>query len=113
MHKHSVTCFSQFDSSKREISPLPPLNTVLEGSIQLFAALRFIPHLQHWLSKRFKKEADGGKRQEKCIAVGEGRAWMLRQLLECGGCWKGKEEKGKGAGTANHLHTRWGVRQAR
>lgn len=37
---------------------------------------------------------------------------MLRQLLECGGCWNEKEGKDIGAGSANHLHTGWGVRQA-
>lgn len=99
IHKHSVTCFSQFDFSKREISPLPLLNTVLvrdpfvkvaSSCLQLWG---FIPPVQRRLSNENKEEADGGKRQGKCTAVGEGSAWMLRQLLECGGCWKGKEGK--------------------
>ena len=30
----------------------------------------------------------------------------------CGGCWRGKEGKGIGAGAAKHLHSRWGVRPA-
>ncbi|TNN84496.1 hypothetical protein EYF80_005196 [Liparis tanakae] len=43
------------------------------------------------LSNESEEEAGGGKRQQgKCTAVGEGRAWMLREMLECGGCWKGK-----------------------
>lgn len=79
----------------------------------MFAARRFIPPVRHRLRNENKKEADGGKRQGKCTAVGEGRAWMLRQLLECGGCWKGTEGKGIRAGAANHPRARWGVRQAR
>lgn len=64
----------------------------------MFASLRFISPVQHRLSNQNKEEADSGRRQEMCTAVGEGRAWMLRQLLECGGSRKGKEGMGIGQG---------------
>ena len=60
------------------------------------------------MSGENKKEDDGGKRQGKYTAVGEGRAWMLRQMLECGGCWKEKEGKGVGAGLPT-ISTQGGV----
>lgn len=73
----------------------------------MFAALRLIPPREQQLSNENKEEADGGKKQGKCTAVGEGVAWMLSVEAV------GKGRKGIEAGAANHLHTRWGVRQAR
>lgn len=104
---------------ERNASPLPLLNSVsvydpfekmASSCLQLWD---FISPMQHRLSNENKEKADRGRRQETCTAVGEGRAWMLRQLLECGGCWKRERRDGNKAGAANHLHTRWDVRQDR
>lgn len=43
----------------------------------MFAALRHIPPREQRLSNENKEEADRGKKQGKCTAVGEGAAWKL------------------------------------
>lgn len=98
--------FPSLSFLKTQISPLPSFNAVWPCDLIVKVASCC---LQLWdVIPPIQQEDDGEKRHGKCAAVGEGRSWMLRQLLECGGCWKGKEEKGIGAGLPT-ISTQGGV----
>lgn len=118
IQKHSVTCFSQLDFSRTQISPLLSLNTVLvrnpfvkmaSSCLQLSdsipapqrGAQQWEQEGSWWREKAGEVHCYGGGESLDAVAI----AWVWR-LLEREGRKRNRSR------AAKHLHARWGVGQA-
>lgn len=124
IHTHTVTCFSQFDFFKDGNKSPPSVKhcfrvwSICEGGLPV---VWFLTHTHTHTQHRAEQWEQGGsswreRGRESALRWGMGEPGCWGNCLSVEAGWKGKEGKeGKGirAGAANHLHTRWGVRQAR